>query len=146
MLGATGFWFAFFGVLLGACAFTLAAIRALHPRYPSGDPPIILLVSGDIGWWSAVAANAGLLLLGIATLRAGVLALPWRAVPLVVLAVQVLGTLLSTLFLSRALLLSPAMVGPLGLSPLQVLLGISWALLGLALWSGRSAERLTSAR
>ena len=70
-----------------------------------------------------------MLLLGVATLIAALLPLPWRALPLAFFLLDVpLTTLAGTLF------------STLGVSALPyaqpLLLGLGWALLGYALWSG----------
>jgi len=70
-----------------------------------------------------------MILLGVATLRAALLPLPWRALPL---AFFLLDVPLKTL--------AGALIEPVGVSALlyvqPVLLGLGWALLGYALWSG----------
>lgn len=71
-------------------------------------------------------------MLGVATLRAALLPLPWRALPL---AFFLLDVPLTTL--------AGALIEPVGVSALlyvqPVLLGLGWALLGYALWSGIGA-------
>lgn len=74
----------------------------------------------------------GLALMGIATLRAGVLALPWRALPLGIVLLAVLSAFLPPLYFALGGR-NPAESVVLGLP--QVLIGLSWVLLGYALWS-----------
>jgi len=78
-LGVTGFLLAFVGGLL---ALVLGSVL-FSGASPEGSPPIaVLVVTGTLDF----AAEVGMLLLGVATLRAA--ALSWRALPL---AIFVLG-------------------------------------------------------
>jgi hypothetical protein len=122
MLGTVGFLLAFVGALL-------AAVLALFvsSAVPGGAFPFF------VGWvvYGALVIGAGLgmLLLGIATLSTAVLPLPWRFLPLALLLLDIpfytlAGALLSTVGVSALLYAQP------------LLLGLGWALLGYALWSG----------
>jgi hypothetical protein len=139
-LGAVGFWLALFGTLLGAGAFTFVAFGDLG-LYGAGPPSSGL--GGIVGvvragsWGLGAIADAGLLLLGVATLRAGVLALPWKALPLTIFAVRS-GFLLQTVFVQ--LYPTVPLVPFFGGNLFVVLLGGLWALLGWRLWSGRSED------
>lgn len=124
-LGTAGFLLALVGNLL-AVALGPLAFSGFSDGASSSF--VGLVVTGAM----AVAAELGLLLLGMATLRAAVLPLPWGALPLGLFLVDVLLTLLAAL----GSLLLPAGTGVLALIYAQpLLLGVVWALLGYALWS-----------
>ena len=92
-----------------------------------GSPPFAIMALGGA---IAIAAEVGMLLLAVATLRAAVLPWPWRALPVTIF---VLGTPLST----AVGLLSPGETGIMvSLYVPPLLTGIGWALLGYTLWSG----------
>lgn len=120
-LGTMGFLLAFVGSLLAA------ALGPLMFSGVPGAPPslLVIVVTGAV----AAAAELGMLLLGVATLRAAVLPLPWGALPLALFLLGVpLITFVGTLF--------PAGIGVSVLIYAQpLLLGLGWALLGYALWS-----------
>ena len=124
-LGTMGFLLAFVGSLLAA------ALGPLMFSGVPGAPPslLVIVVTGAV----AAAAELGMLLLGVATLRAAVLPLPWGALPLALFLLGVpLITFVGTLF--------PAGIGVSVLIYAQpLLLGLGWALLGYALWSGVGA-------
>ena len=122
--------------LLGTVGFVLASVGDLllatlgpfvHSAVPGGAFPfmMVMFVYVVAAWW-------GMILLGVATLRAALLPLPWRALPL---AFFLLDVPLTTL--------AGALIEPVGVSALlyvqPVLLGLGWALLGYALWSGIGA-------
>ncbi len=84
-----------------------------------------------VRWGGTVAAAAelGLLLLGVATLRAAVLPSPWRTLPLAIFLLDIPFSYLGLLF--------PERIGVIVLLYIQqALLGLGWGLLGYALWSG----------
>ncbi len=121
-LGTAGFLLAFVGGLLAAVLGPLVFSGA-----PGDVPPSFVdtIVTGAVG----VTAELGMLLLGIATLRAAALPSVWKALPL---AIFLLGAPFTVL------------MGPLFWVGIEVsiligaqtlLLGIGWALLGYALWS-----------
>ena len=125
--------------LLGTVGFMLASVgdlllAALGPfvssAVPGGAFPFWV---GMLGTLAAVLAEGwGMVLLGVATLRAAVLPLPWRALPLVLFLLDVpLTTLAGALFeifgVSAVLYAQP------------LLLGLGWMLLGYALLSGIGA-------
>jgi hypothetical protein len=126
-LGTAGFLLVFTSTLvvavLGPVEMTAAGdtFSALH---------LTLGVTGLVGL-------VGLLLLGVATVRARALPLPWAALPLAIGLVEVL-----------VWLVLPPLIFPLGLDPgtyaliltemPPVLVGLGWVLLGYALWSGTS--------
>lgn len=101
----------------------------LGPLVFSGEAPPSsagLVVTGSL----AVTAELGMLLLGVATLRAAVLPLPWGALPLALFLADVPLT-------SFVGLLLPVGIGvPVLLHAGPFVLGLGWALLGFALWWG----------
>lgn len=118
------------GLLLALVGRLLAV--ALWPLMLSGGPadasPSLggMVVTGVVG----AAAELGVLLLGVATLRAAVLPPPWKALPLVIFLLGAPFTILmGPLFRAGIdlLILTNAQT---------LLLGLGWALLGYALWSG----------
>lgn len=125
-LGAAGFLLAFAGTLIGAAA---GPLLVLGDAPTEGPPPTVLKVLGIL----YLAGPLGLLLMGVATLRARVLALPWRMLPLAIFAV----TLLSP-FLTHLAVIAGFEGGGFWLvsTTLAVLVGLGWMLLGYALWSG----------
>jgi hypothetical protein len=125
-LGTAGFLLVFISTLI---------LAVLGPvEMTAGDSASVLHsllgVTGLVGL-------VGLLLLGGATVHARVLPLPWAALPLAILLVRVL-----------VWFLLPPLIFRLGLDPgtytwiltemPPVLVGLGWALLGYALWSGTS--------
>ncbi len=116
------------GLLLALSGRLLAA--TLGPLLFSGGwnfSFMDMFVTGAVG----VAAESGVLLLGVATLRAAVLPLPWRALPLAIFLLGVPFNYLSALFQEG--------IGFLLLMYAQpMLLGLGWALMGYALWSATS--------
>jgi hypothetical protein len=122
--------------LLGTVGFVLASVGDLllatlgpfvYSAVPGGAFPfmMVMFVYVVAAWW-------GMILLGVATLRAALLPLPWRALPL---AFFLLDVPLTTL--AGALIESVGVSALLYVQP--VLLGLGWALLGYALWSGIGA-------
>jgi len=78
-----------------------------------------------------VGTELGMLLLGLAVLRAAVLPAPWRVLPLVIFLLNILFSyFLGRLFLAAEIDLLILMVAQ------EVLLGLGWALMGYSLWSG----------
>lgn len=123
-LGTAGFLLALLGDLLAAALGPLVYSGVAVDVSPS---LVVVVVTGGV----AAAAELGLLLLGVATLRAAVLPSPWRALPV---AIFLLGFPLITL----AGPLFPAAGGialVIFIAVREVLLGLGWALLGYALWS-----------
>jgi hypothetical protein len=142
-LGAAGFWVAFVGTLLGTLLGTLPLLATAL----AGDRvPTALVLFGGLaaGLFYLVAMGIGLLLLGIATLRARVLPVPWRLLPLAMFVVKVPLTPLVMLILGeelrRELVLRSGthseILAFLVLDAPDVLFGLGWVLLGYALWSG----------
>jgi hypothetical protein len=122
-LGTAGFLLAFVGSLL---AIMLGPL--VFSGYSASAPPSFagVVVTGAVG----VAAELGLVLLGVATLRAAVLPLPWRALPLVIFIFHSpFGYLVGALF-------PEAITVAILLYTQPLLLGLGWALLGYALRSG----------
>lgn len=144
-LGTAGFRVAFAGVslevLLGAAVIISGSVVG------QGASAAVALLGGVAAALAHLISGLGLLLLGIATLRAGALPMPWRLLPLAIFAVDILSRPLVMLFLGselrRQLILRE---GPyaellpfLVLGVPEVLVGVCWALLGYALWSGAGA-------
>jgi hypothetical protein len=125
-LGTAGFLLAFVGSLLAVALGPL-----VYSGFSGGVSPsfVGMIVTGAV----AVAVELGLLLLGVATLRTAVLPLPWRALPLVIFLFHglfnFLGGFLVALFPEETVVSILLYAQPL-------LLGLGWALLGYALWSG----------
>jgi hypothetical protein len=122
-LGAAGFAIASLGgLVVAALSFVYAEWPMLGP-YSWGD---------GSGFGIAVLVwEVGLLLLGIATLRARALPLPWRTLPLAIFSVFPLSIILTPLMLGAGLESEFLYSGV----P-RALTGIGWVLLGYALWSG----------
>jgi hypothetical protein len=122
LLGTAGFVLAFVGDLL------LAALGPfVSSAVPGGAFPFVVGMLFTLA--AILTAGSGMLLLGVATLIVAVLPLPWRALPLAFFLLDVplstlAGTLFSTVGVSALLYAQP------------LLLGLGWALLGYALWSG----------
>jgi len=126
LLGTAGFMLAFVGDLL------LAALGPfVSSAVPGGAFPFVVGMLVTLA--AVLAAGLGMLLLGVATLLAALLPLPWRALPLAFFLLDVplstlAGTLFSTVGVSALLYAQP------------LLLGLGWALLGYALWSGMGED------
>ena len=121
-LGTAGLLLALIGSLLAAALGPL-----VFSSVPDGASPSLvgMAVTAAVG----VAAELGLLLLGVATLRAAVLPPPWRALPLAIFLLEVPFSYLGAL-------LFPEGIGVLILMYAQeLLMGLAWALLGYALLS-----------
>lgn len=146
-LGATGFWVAFVGISLGT---VLGALPWLAKALTGAHVPTVWLLFGGLAAGSLylVAIGLGLLLMGVATLRAKVLPMPWRLLPLAMFVVKVLLTPLATLTLGRESRAELVLRGDvqyellafLVLDTPDLLFGLGWVLLGYALWSGGSEE------
>jgi hypothetical protein len=122
-------------VLLGTVSFVLASVGDLllatlgpfvSSAVPGGAFPFMMVMV--VYLVVVLAAGWGMILLGVATLRAALLPLPWRVLPL---AFFLLDVPLTTL--------AGALIETVGVSVLMyvqpLLLGLGWALLGYALWS-----------
>ena len=151
-LGTAGFLLAFVSSLL-----VLALGPLLFRSGPGGWalPPsmVDMVVTGAV----RVAGELGMVLLAVATLRAAVLPLPWRVLPL---AIFLLGVpTISVVGLAISLLDAPSSssAGSLFLEEIggliviyapSLLVGIGWALLGYALWArlGEGVRRPISVR
>jgi hypothetical protein len=134
-LGAAGFAIAFVGSLV------VAALSFVYAEWPVPGP----YAWGDgSGLGIAILVwEVGLLLVGIATLRAGALPLPWRALPLAIFLVFPFSIMLTPLMLVAGLESEFFYSG----MP-RILAGIGWILLGYALLSktGESVRRPAPAR
>jgi hypothetical protein len=121
--------------LLGTVGFVLASVGDLllatlgpfvSSAVPGGAFPFMMVMV--VYLVVVLAAGWGMILLGVATLRAALLPLPWRVLPL---AFFLLDVPLTTL--------AGALIETVGVSVLMyvqpLLLGLGWALLGYALWS-----------
>ena len=144
-LGTAGFLLAFVGSLLVLVLGTLvlrSGLRSGSGVLPLAPSLVDMVVSGTV----SVAVELGMVLLAVATLRAAVLPIPWTVLPL---AIFLLGVPTSSeVGLAIFLLLdasSSSLVGPQFLEGIgglilfytpSLLLGIGWAQLGYALWSG----------
>jgi hypothetical protein len=129
-LGTAGFLLVFTSTLVGAALVLFMMVAADTTGDTAAALRAPLGVTGLVGL-------VGLLLLGVATVRARALPLPWAALPLAIGLVEVL-----------AWLVLPPLTSPLELDwridafilmdmP-PVLVGLGWVLLGYALWSGTS--------
>ena len=101
-LGTAGFLLAFVGSLL------VLVLGPLVLRSGSGELPLApslveMVVSGAVG----VAAELGMVLLAVATLRAAVLPMPWRVLPL---AIFLLGVPITSVVGLPVSLLDPRLV------------------------------------
>ena len=122
--------------LLGTVGFVLASVGDLllatlgpfvSSAVPGGAFPFMMVMFVYVV--VVLAAGFGMLMLWVATLRAALLPQPWRTLPLVFFLLDVplstlAGTLFSTFGVTALLYAQP------------LLLGVGWALLGYALWSG----------
>jgi hypothetical protein len=122
-LGVAGFAIAWLGGLVVAVLSFVYAEWPMPGPYSWGD---------GSGFGVAVLVwEVGLRLLGIATLRARALPLPWRKLPLAIFLVFPLSIMLTPLMLGAGLESEFFYSG----AP-RALSGIGWVLLGYALWSG----------
>jgi len=126
LLGMVGFMLASVGDLLLAALGPLVSSAVPGGAFPFMVGMVVILVA-------VLAAGWGMILLGVATLRAALLPLPWRALPLAFFLLDVplttlAGTLYSTVGVSALLYAQP------------LLLGLGWTLLGYALWSGMGED------
>lgn len=134
-VGAAGFAIAFVGGLVIAVLSFVYAKSPVPGPYAWGD---------GSGFGIAILVwEVGLLVVGIATLRAGALPLPWRALPLAIFLVFPFSIMLTPLMLVAGLESEFFYSGV----P-RILTGIGWILLGYALLSksGESVRRPASAR
>jgi hypothetical protein len=140
--GAAGFWVAFVGTLLGTVPGVVAVLAKVFAEDRTSTA--VAMFGGFATALLHLAAGFGLLLMGIATLRARVLTLPWRLLPLAIFLVDVPLKPLVVLFLGaelrRELILQEGshaeILTFLVWDVPDVLMGLGWALLGYALWSG----------
>ena len=121
-LGAVGFTIASLGGSIVAVLSLVYAERPMPGPYSWGD--------GSGRGIAVLVWEVGLLLLGIATLRAKALPLPWRALPLAIFLVFPL-SIASTPPMLTAGLESEFFYSGIP----RALTGVGWALLGYALWS-----------
>jgi len=121
-LGAMGFAMAFFGSLVVVVLSFVYAQWPMPGPYSWGD-------GSGLGM-AILIWEAGLLLLGIATLRASALPFPCRALPLAIFLVFPLSIMLTPLMLTAGLESEFFYSGV----P-SALTGVGWVLLGYALWS-----------
>jgi hypothetical protein len=134
-LGAAGFAIASLGGLVVAVLSFVYAEWPMPGPYSWGD---------GSGFGVAILVwEVGLLLLGIATLRARALPLPWRTLPLAIFSLFPLSIMLTPLMLGAGLESEFFYSGV----P-RALTGIGWVLLDYALWSGagEGVRRSTPAR
>jgi hypothetical protein len=139
-LGTAGFLLAFVGGLL-ALALGPLVLRSGPGELPLAPSLVAMVVSGAV----SVAAEMGMVLLAVATLRAAVLPMPWRVLPLAIFLLgvptsSVVGLLISLLGAPSSSVVGSQFLEGMGGSILfyapSLLLGIGWGLLGYALWSG----------
>jgi hypothetical protein len=109
------------GVVVAASVVKLIGLALPIPTPGEPDAPLLLRITYMVAFLGILV---GLLVLGIATLRARVMPAPWRAVPLAVAVfwfpLQGIGFVISD---GAGLILG----------------GLAWALLGYVLWSGSDA-------
>lgn len=132
-MGAFGF-FAVAASLLGAALRPWVVIAGGGPPTPGSLIGTLYGVAGLLGF-------VGFLFLGIATLRAKILALPWRVLPLAIFLLSVLSAFLPALIGS----VNPSGLAYFALRTPQVLIGFTWVLLGYTLWSGTGVNVRRSA-
>jgi hypothetical protein len=140
--GSAGFWVAFVCTLL----WTVLGLVVVLAEVFAGDrtSTAVALIGGFATALVRLAAGFGLLLMSIATLRARVLPLPWRLLPLVIFLVDVpmkpMVVLLLGADLRRQLILQEGsfaeILAFLVWDVPGVLVGLGWVMLGYALWSG----------
>ena len=144
--GAAGFWVAFVGTLLGT---VLGVVTVLAKVFAEDRiSTTVALLGGFASALIHLVTGFGLLLMGIATLRARVLPLPWRLLPLAIFLLDVPLKPLVVLFLGadlrRGLILQEEsyaeILAFLVWDVPDVLIGLGWALLGYALWSGMGKD------
>ncbi len=143
-LGTAGFLLAFVGSLLVLVLWPLllrSGLRSGSGELPLAPSLVEMVLSGAVG----VAAELGMVLLAVATLRAAVLPMPWRVLPLAIFLLGVPTTSVAGLLILLLDAPSSGLVGALSLEGMgglilfyapSLLVGIGWALLGYALWSG----------
>ena len=139
-VGVAGFRLAFAGTLLYALlgpATTISLSLAGRPPTPTSA-----VVFGGLASLASLAAEFGVLLMGITVLRARVLPQPFRSLPLAIFVLGVLVPLLYLLVFREDLMLrgepDTGILALLVWDAPDVLIGVGWALLGYALWSGTS--------
>jgi hypothetical protein len=130
------------GFALASCGALVTGVLGPLPLTIEGIAGRALPAAAVLGFFSALgllALELGMLLLGLATLRARALPMPWRALPLVIfLSGLPLAVLILLFFGGRIPTTSLAWGAP------ELLNGTGWALLGYALWSGaRPGSRAT---
>jgi len=129
LLGTVGFVLASVGDLLLATLGPFVSSAVPDGAFPFMMVMFVYVVVVLAAWW-------GMILLGVATLRAALLPLPWRVLPLAFVFLEIplttlAGALFSILGVSALLYAQP------------LLLGLGWGLLGYALLSeiGAGAPR-----
>lgn len=130
---------------LGAVGFTIASLGSSIVAVLSMVYAEWPIMSGPYSWgdgsglgMAILIWEVGLLLLGVATLRARALPLPWRALPLAIFLVFPLS------ITSTPLMLTAGLESEFFYSGVpRALTGVGWMLLGYALWSetGQNARR-----
>ena len=121
-LGAVGFAMAYFGGLV------VVVLSFVYVQWPMPGP--YSWGDGSGRGMAVLVWEVGLLLLGIATLRASALPLPWRMLPLAIFLVFPLS------IASTPLMLTAGLESEFFYSGVpHALTGVGWVLLGYALWS-----------
>ena len=140
LAGMPGFGAAFFGYLVSAVLLPVPTAAEGIAGRPL--PGVVALCTGPASL-AFLVGEAGLLLVGLAVLRAGALPMPFRALPL---AIFVLGLPLAFLAL-LAFGFDAAFADNFAWDVQEASIGLLWALLGLALFSGTGtgARRPTTA-
>ena len=145
--GRAGFRLAFAGLLLEA-TLGLGATVVAEALVGRALPPTVAGLVGFLISLAFLVGQFGLLLVGVATLRAGVLPMPFRALPLAIFLIGVPPALLVLLVFGLDYVLGAATEAPAWVVAQEALIGLLWALLGWALFSGAGtgARRPATAR
>ncbi len=124
-LEGRGGWPGRIGGLLAYAAVALSAVNAPHSLFFSEDGPRTPFPFNATYFAGSLAIFVGLVFLGFAALRTGVLPPRWGPLPLAI---------------GLSALLPVWVLAPLHLELPIVALGLAWTLLGYVLWSGGSGE------
>lgn len=139
--GLPGFRLAFYGYLIGAA---LAIAGVIAEALVGRPAPLVAVLFGFLASLAYLAGELGLLLLGLAVVRARVLSLPWRALPLAIFLLGVPLAVLALLVFREGMMLrqepDAGVLAFLVWDLPETLIGLAWSLLGWGLFSGMGGD------
>lgn len=139
--GLPGFRLAFYGYLIGAA---LAIAGVIAEALVGRPAPLVAVLFGFLASLAYLAGELGLLLLGLAVVRAGVLPLPWRALPLAIFLLGVPLAVLALLVFREGMMLrqepDAGVLAFLVWDLPEMLIALAWSLLGWGLFSGMGGD------